>query len=449
MLDINFIKENPDRVKKTLIDRHSKVSVDIDKLISDYDNYLKLLRDVEKLRAQRNTLTEEISKAGKDKNPATIEQAGKIKKDIQELEAGLESAKTLIDEQVVQIPNVTSEKMPVGQSEADNVVTKIWDPQKGYIEPGKTFKNDDLSHAPVPEFEYKDHVELGELLDVIDVKQSAKVSGSRFSYLKGDLVILQDAMSSFFKSHLNELGFIPFIPPSLVRERSLFGTSHFPEHKEQVYKIENINVEEGAELYLLGSSETANFSYFMDKVLDAQDMPIKVYAQTACFRSEVGSWGKDVKGIKRVHQFDKLEMNSVCKPDQAEEIFELFLSINEWFYQQIKVPYRVVNKCTGDCGYNASYYQHDIEVWRPAAKEYMELGSNTITTDYQARRMNIKYKEDGKLRYAYTVNDTGIPFGRALIVVLENYQRPDGSVEIPEVLQKYTGFKELKPKAKK
>jgi len=225
----------------------------------------------------------------------------------------------------------------------------------------------------------------------------------------------------------------------MVKERSLFGTSHFPEGRDQVYKISNDNIEEGNDLFLIGSAEPTNFSYFMDKVLDKDDLPAKVYAQTTCFRSEVGSWGKDVRGIKRVHQFDKLEMNCVCTEEQEREVFDEFLEINEWLYQKLEIPYRVVNKCTGDCGYNASYFQYDIEGWRPSEKEYMELGTNTMTTDYQARRLNIKYRDGNELKFARTVNDTGAST-RPLIVLLENHQQEDGSIDIPEALQKYTGF---------
>jgi len=184
----------------------------------------------------------------------------------------------------------------------------------------------------------------------------------------------------------------------------------------------------------------------MDKVLKEEELPVKIYAQTTCFRSEVGSWGKDVRGIKRVHQFDKLEMNAVCTENQERKIFDEFLEINEWLFQLLEIPYRIVNKCTGDCGYSATYFQHDVEVWRPADREYMEAGTDTMTTDYQARRLNIKYKSEDGLKFARTVNDTGVAFGRAIIALLENHQEENGSVIIPQALQKYTGFEKILPK---
>jgi seryl-tRNA synthetase len=324
-------------------------------------------------------------------------------------------------------------------------VTKVWYPGKGYLK-GAGKKYGDISYMPVAAFIPKDHVEVGELLDVIDVEQSAKVSGSRFCYIKNELAIVQDAISFILKKKLLESGFKPLIPPVLVKERSLFGTSHFPEGKDQVYKIENANVEEGNELYLVGSSEPSNFSYFMDKILDVSELPLKIYAQTSCFRSEVGSWGKDVKGIKRVHQFDKLEMNSVCAEGQDRKIFDEFLAINEWLFQQLEIPYRLVNKCSGDCGYSASHFQYDVEAWRPGLKEFMEVGTDTMTTDYQARRLNIRYRDGGRVKIARTVNDTGVAFGRALITILENHQNKDGSVNIPKSLVSFTGFDKIVPK---
>ena len=346
--------------------------------------------------------------------------------------------------------------MPVGKGEEDDVIIKAWLPERGYIElKDNSYANAD--YIPETEFIHKDHIELGTALDLIDVEQSAKVSGSRFCYLKNEAVLLQDAVSMLLKSHLHQKGYMPIIPPVLVKERALFGTSHFPEGKDQVYKIENFNVEEGNELYLVGSSEPVNFAYFMDKTFEAAHLPIKLYAQTSCFRSEVGSWGRDVRGIKRVHQFDKLEMNAIATAETARQVFDEFLANNEWLLQELKLPYRVVNHCTGDSGYNASHLQYDIEVWRPAVKEFMEVMTDTWTTDYQARRLNIRYvsrservaersKKDGKSYFAHTINDTGVAFGRMLVAIIENYQQPDGSISVPDALQKFLGFDTIKPK---
>jgi len=412
-----------------------------------HQRYLDILKQTEIHRNLKNKLSDGISKIKGGERDKLISEATKVKSQLKKLEGELESVKKSIDELLPHVPNINSEEMPMGKDAQDNVVLKVWFPKVGYLKL-KSKKYSDISYLPKDEFVHKDHAELGEALDVIDIEQSAKVSGSRFGYIKNELALVQDAISLLLKRKLLESGFKPLIPPVLVKEKSLFGTSHFPEGKDQVYKIENYNVEEGNELYLVGSSEPANFSYFMDKVLEASDLPIKIYAQTPCFRSEVGSWGKDVRGIKRVHQFDKLEINAICAEGQDRKVFDEFLSINEWMLQQLELPYRIVNKCSGDSGYPATYYQYDWEYWRPKEKEFMEGGTNTMATDYQARRLNIKYRDGNTLKFVCTVNDTGFTT-RSLIAILENHQNTDGSVNVPKCLVSYTGFNKMLPKNKK
>lgn len=442
MLDLNYIKENKAKVAESIKTRKLSVVIDLEGLLKNYDAYLGYLKSVEFSRNQRNLLSEKISKADAVSRAALLTEAGEIKARLQEEEKQLDILKKKIDEVLQYIPNVNSEDMPLGKGEEDNVIIKVWNPGEGYYKEGNVFTYNDYSYAPKEKFPHKDHVEIGERLGLLDLEQSGKVSGSRFYYLKDEAVLVLEAIFSLLRNKLVQMGYHPLISPALVKERSLFGTSHFPEHKEQVYKIENKNVEEGSELYLLGSSETANFSYFMDKILDKGELPYKVFARSTCFRSEVGSWGKDVRGMKRVHQFDKLEMNAVCAEGQDRQIFDEFLETNEWLYQQLELPYRVVNKCSGDCGYSASYFQYDVEVWRPGINEYMELGTNTMTTDYQARRLNIRYRNGNKTMFARTVNDTGAST-RPLIALLENHQNEDGSISIPKALVPYTGFDKI------
>jgi seryl-tRNA synthetase len=446
MLDLDFIRKNPELIQQNLVNRRIKgvdfpVFLELDAQCKDASRLL------ETKRALRNSLSEAVAKVSAEEKEALIKEAGQVKKDIQVLEEEYKGLDQQVQEILARIPNMSSKEMPVGQAEEDNEVLKVWIPEESYLK--GPFSYSDFSYMPKEDFEHKDHVTLGEELDLIDVKQSAIVSGSRFCYLKNEAALLQDAIFAFLKKELQKRGFMPLVPPLLVKERSLFGTSHFPEGREYVYKIENFNVEENNELYLVGSSEPSNFSYFIDKTLDAKNLPIKLYAQTTCFRSEVGSWGKDVRGIKRVHQFDKLEMNAVCLPSQSRQIFDEFLSINEWMIQQLGLPYRIINKCTADAGYNASYYQHDFDYWRPGLREFMEGGTNTITTDYQARRLNIKYKGEKESGFVHTVNDTACAVGRAIIAILENYQQPDGFVIIPEVLQPFmNGQEKIVRKAK-
>ena len=256
---------------------------------------------------------------------------------------------------------------------------------------------------------------------------------------------MQYAISRLLIDELFRRNYEMFIPPLLVRERALYGTSHFPEGRDQVYAIRSENVEDGNQLFLVGSSEPTNFSYFADKSFVADQLPQKIFAYTPCFRSEAGSWGKDVKGIKRVHQFDKIEMNAVCLPSQSEAIYREFSEINEWILQQLQLPYRIVDKCTGDAGYLASYRQKDLEVWLSGSCEYMEVMTDTNTTDYQARRLGIRYRAEKDRGFCHTVNDTGAAMGRLLIAILDNYQQNDGSVLIPKVLQEVVGKTHLLP----
>lgn len=432
MLDINFIRQNPQKVKEGITKRGIDAQI-VDRLLKVDETRRQLIGEIEKLRAQRNRLTPQDKELGR-----------KIKETLRRLEPDLKAVEEELKLLLYEIPNLPSEDTPEGKSEADNLEIKVWLPEKGYLPKNKLGKGW-YSQKFMPQKQGLDHVELGEKLDILDFKQAAKVSGSRFVYLKKEAVILQFALFEFLKNKLLQENFVPMVVPLLVKDWVLFGTSHFPQGKDQVYKIKEENVEEKESLNLVGSSEPPLFAYFADRVLKEEELPIKVMAYTSCFRSEAGSWGKDVRGMKRVHQFDKLEMDVVCTSSQSEEILEYLVGINEWFLQSLGLPYRIWQKCTADMGYHASAKQYDIEVWLPISGEYMETMSATNTTDYQARRMNIKFvNQKGEKNFCHTVNDTGVAMGRILIAILENYQQSDGSVLVPEVLQKYCGFKKIK-----
>ena len=454
MLDPKIVRENPEIVKGVIkAGRGDPKKADVDKWLKLDKQRVELLTRVGEINQKRN----QISKAGKDGDIEKIREEGKyLKEEVHKVEKELSVVEKEWKEIMDWFPNIPIEPMPEGVSEEDNVVVKLWIPGKGYVKKAEGMKargqtEDFMAEKPIhakdKNFEPKHHLDLGESLGVIDVKQSAKTSGSRFSYLKGDLVLLQYALQQILFNELIKRGYTPFVPPLLVKERVLYGTSHFPEGKEQVYSIKGDNVEDQNQLYLLGSSEPANFSYFMDTVLEEKDLPVKLFAYTSAFRSEAGSWGKDVKGIKRVHQFDKIEINAVTTAGQSQEIYKEFLSINEWLLQKLELPYQLAKKCTGDAGYLAASAQIDPEVWLPGQNEFIEVMTATNTTDYQARRLNIKYKDaDGKLQFAHTVNDTGCAMGRMLISILCNYQQKDGSVLVPKALRKYVSFKVIKPK---
>lgn len=438
MLDISFIRNNQELLKKNIADRNLKgEQFDVDAFLLIDEKRSELTTEVESLRATRNK-SSDVSKRPSD---AEIEEGKLLKARIKKVEEELAEVDKKWQFHMDWFPNILHFDVPYGKGAQDNVELKAWSPQRGYFaaeELGK--ENFSEKWMPTFDFDAKDHLTLGTALNIIDVEQSAKVSGSRFAYLKNEAALIQYGLFEFLKKHLLENNFTPMIVPLLVRERALYGSSHFPGDRDQVYEINSEYIEEENNLYLVGSSEPALFSYYMDKTLSHKDLPQKFFAFTPCFRTEVGSWGKDVRGIKRVHQFDKIEMDIICLPEDSDKKQEELMAINEWMFQSLKIPYHVILMCSGDSGYFATARKYDFEGWLPSQKEFIELGSNTNATDYQARRYHTKYTdENGKTQFVHHVNDTGCPIGRTLIAILDNYQRPDGTVEVPEVLQDYVG----------
>lgn len=454
MLDPNFVRENPN-ILKGIIDsgRGDPKKADVQKWLEIDKKRSQLLTKLNEINQRRN----ELSKAGKEGDIEKIRKEGKyLKEEVKKVQTELDTVLREWQKIMDWFPNIPVEPMPEGASEEDNIVEKLWLPKKGYIKKaqGKKARNETEHlmpqkpiHAKDKDFTPRHHLDIGEDLGVIDIEQSAKTSGSRFSYLLGDLVLLQYALQQLLFGELIKRGYKPVVPPLLVKEQVLYGTSHFPEGRDQVYAIQSDNVEDKNQLFLLGSSEPANFAYFMDKTLNEDELPIKLFAYEPAFRSEAGSWGKDVKGIKRVHQFDKVEMNAVTTKEQSQDVYNEFLEINEWLLQKLELPYQLAKKCTGDAGYLASAAQTDPEVWLPGQNEFIEVMTATNTTDYQARRLNIKYKtKQGDLEVAHTVNDTGCAMGRMLISILCNYQQKDGSVLVPKALRKYVSFNKISKK---
>lgn len=452
MLDIKYIRENPEKVKKAIVDRKSK-PIDIEELLKLDNKYRKLIEESNILRAKRNTLDTNIKKSTENnERQKYIEESVSLKTTLKTVEEELKLIEHNRNELLIWLPNVPLDDVPFGKSEADNEEIKAWIPRKGYLDEQEIKKTKDFMPTKAinssQDFEPVPHWDLGKRLDIFDFEAGSKVSGNRFYYLKNEAVIMMYAVFDLlFKKLINEEGFMPMTVPLLVRENSLFGTSHFPGDSDQVYKIDKWNVENSNDLYLIGSSEPSLFAYFGDKQLEKKDLPIKVCAISTCFRSEVGSWGKDVRGIKRTHQFDKLEMDMIVQGDleSSYKAQEYLLGINEWLLQTLKLPYHIINMCTADLGYYAAAKKYDFEVWLPTDGEFMEAGSDSITTDFQSRRLNIKYKEGDENKYVHTVNDTGVTH-RILIAILDHYQQKDGSVSVPEVLRKYTGFDVIKPK---
>ncbi|KKW34289.1 MAG: Serine-tRNA ligase [Candidatus Giovannonibacteria bacterium GW2011_GWA2_53_7] len=409
MLDLNFIRQNPDKIKTN--NQIRKCEVDVDDILKLDAARRELVSKIDSLRAALNQKSKSKPEA---KEIASLKSLGeKIKK----LEAKLKSIEDDWRDLLIQLPNITHSSVPVGQDETGNVVVKTW---------GK-----------VPKFTFppQEHWQLGERLDLIDMERGAKVSGARFWYLKNDLVMLEFALIQYAAQFMRDKGFIPMLVPILVRERAMFGTGFFPADENEIYQVNS----EEEKMYLIGTSEVPLASYHMDEVLDVADEPLKYFGFSTCFRREAGAAGKDMRGIIRGHQFDKLEMLVFCNETDSWSIHEEMLKIAEKFWQSLKIPYQVLNMCTGDIGApNAKKY--DIEGWLPGQGKYREVASCSNDTDFQARRLGIKYAgKDGNKKFVHTLNNTVCALGRTMVAIMENYQQPDGSIEIPKVLRVWMG----------
>ncbi len=417
MLDIKFIRENPDLVRQNC--KNKQVKVDIDQLLDLDKKKREILAILENFRARKNKASKDIASAVNNKEKKNIilemqkldKESDKVQKKFKEIEEEFNNL-------MFQVPNMALRDVPIGEDEKDNVVIK---------EVGGRRKFD---------FKPKDYLEIAEKLDLIDVKRAAKVSGSRFGYLKNEAVLLEFALINLAFDLLVNKGFIPIVPPVMITEKSMEGMGYLAQGGEQeTYHFEK------DKLYFVGTSEQAIGPMYADEILNKEDLPKRFIGFSTCFRREAGSYGKDTKGILRVHQFDKAEMFSFCDPEKSKEEHQFFLSIEEKLMQTLGVPYRVVQMCTGDLGVPAAA-KYDIEAWMPGQNQYRETHSCSNCTDFQARRLNIRYRDKfNKLNFVHTVNGTAFAIGRTLIAIIENYQEKDGSVLVPKALQKYLNFK--------
>lgn len=441
MLDPNVIRHNPNLVKNNIKNRKvDEQKADVEKWLALDEIRATILRQINEINHQRKKIAKGYRNNLEDTNQAKL---------LKEKEQLLRRILTEIENEWLEIaswiPNILAEDIKVGFDESDNVEIYAWTPDKGELGKEQIGSNNYsakfMPHKVIhsdEDFEPLHHIDVLEKLKLVDMKQAAKVSGSRFCYLIGDIVKLQRSLHELMLEKLDKAGFIRMIPPLLVKEKILWGTSHFPEGKNQVYKVEEEYMEDKEPLFLVGSSEPSNFAYGYERVFDESELPLKIVAITPCFRTEVGNWGKDVRGLKRLHQFDKLEMDVICKPEQSEDIYNELLQINKEFLQTLELPFHIIEKCSGDSGYSASYRQCDVEVWLPSQKTFMEVGTNTNATDYQARRLKIKYfnKKSNTKEFVHTVNDTGVS-DRMIIAIVENYQQKDGRIKVPKALVKY------------
>jgi seryl-tRNA synthetase len=407
MLDLRAIREDPERFRAGLARRGAAEHVD--EVLRLDEERRSLTARVDVLRAEQNRASKAIGAASPAERPALIEAAKRISTELAQLEPRLDQVSAALEVILADLPNLPDESVPEGLTDDDNVEIKR------------------VGEPPAFDFSARDHVELGELLGVIDLERGVRTSGSRFAYLLGPLVMVQWALVRFALDTLTAKGFTPVIPPVLVREEALFGTGFLPSGGEQIYATRD------DELFLVGTSEVPLAALHMEEILDAERLPLRYAGYSTCFRREAGTYGKDMKGIFRVHQFDKVEMFSFTRPEDSEAEHDFLVSIEEEIVSALGLPYRLVNVCTGELGAPAAK-KIDLEVWLPGQEKYRELTSCSNCTDYQARRLAARFRGEGGTEPVHTLNGTATAVGRTLIAILENFQRADGSVELPTVL---------------
>jgi seryl-tRNA synthetase len=434
MLDIKYIRENAEKVQKAAKDKFLKF--DVQELLDVDKKRIELMQEVEGLQSQKNEVNNKIKNAQSDEERQEIIAEGKsIKEKIEEKEPELKEVQEQFRELMVAVPTVAAEDVPVGKDEDDNVIVY----EKG--------------DKPEFSFKPKDHIQLGKDLDIIDFERGAKVAGYRGYYLKGDGAALTMALMMYALNKMIEKGFMPMIPPTLVKEFALFGSGYFKgteydPTEDEIYRVATKTKEADGEdskesKFLVGTAEPSLLAYYSGETLDESQLPMKLCGYSQCYRSEIGSYGKDTKGMYRVHEFMKIEQVIIASADveKAEKLQQEMVAISEEIHAELGLPYRKLAICTGDMG-TGKYRMFDLEAWMPGLDRWGETGSASNFLDWQSRRLNVKYKDkDGNKKHVYMLNNTVLPSPRPFIAILENNQQEDGSILIPEVLQKYMGGK--------
>jgi seryl-tRNA synthetase len=416
MIDVAILRNNPAALATSLARRG--IEIDLDGLVRLDQDRRDTRLEAEEKRARQKEVGQTIKTLEGDDRAAAIAEAGKLAARYKELLAAADELDAQFNTQWIALPNLADDTAADGLAEEDAVELRTW---------GETLRSGD---------DLKDHVELGTALGILDVERAAKVSGSRFGFILGDLVRLELALVSFALDALMPQGFIPVTPPVLVREEALIGTGFFPADRDQVYALAD------DDLFLVGTSEVPLAAFHADEILDVAELPRRYVGISTCFRREAGTYGKDTRGIFRVHQFDKVEMFSFSLPENGRDEHDFLLAQEEGLVQALGIPHRVVNVAAGDLGASAAK-KYDIEAWLPGQGRYREITSTSNTTDYQSRRLKIRYKSESGNRFVHTLNGTAIAIGRMLIAIMENYQQPDGSIVVPEVLQPYAGIDQI------
>ncbi len=417
MLDIKLIRSNPEKVKQALAAR--RVQVDIDALLVLDQKRRDLQAQVEELKSERNTVSEDIGRLKREKQDASqmIMQMKSVSEKIKTMDEQVRELELQLQSVLLTIPNLPNEVVPIGNDDADNKEVRRWG------EP-TTFG-----------FEPKPHWDLGETLDILDFARGGKVAGARFTVYKGMGARLERALINFMLDlHTGEHGYKEIFPPFLVNAESMTGTGQLPKFEEDLYKLREGNY------YLIPTAEVPVTNLHRDEILAKDDLPIYYSAYTACFRSEAGAHGRDTRGLIRQHQFNKVELVKFVEPEGSYEELEKLTHDAEDVLKQLGLPYRVITLCTGDLGFSSAK-TYDLEVWLPSYNAYKEISSCSNFEDFQARRASIKYRPDSKSKteYVHTLNGSGVAVGRTVAAILENYQQEDGSILIPEVLRPYMG----------
>ncbi len=419
MLDLHFVRENLETVREAFEKRHFKtdaleIFVQLDK------ERREVISESDEINHQRNVSSKEIGKLMQAGRRDEAEDKKSHIADLKEKQHDLEQKRSEVDvkmnELLGALPNIPSEDVPVGTDESDNKEVKQWGEPRSF------------------DFEVRDHVELGEALDILDLERATKIAGARFAILNGAGAKLERALINFMlEVHTEQHGYKETLPPFIVNDKALFGTSNLPKFEEDLFKLED-----DRNFYLIPTAEVPVTNYYAGEILDAKDLPMKFAAYTPCFRSEAGSYGRDTRGLIRQHQFEKVELVKYCLPENSEEEHEKLTNDAEKILQMLELPYRKVILSTGDLGFG-SHKTYDLEVWLPSQDTYREISSCSNFGDFQARRMNLRFRRAGgaKPEFAHTLNGSGLAVGRTWIAILENCQQEDGCIIIPEVLRPF------------
>ena len=428
MLDIKQIVATPDEIKKRLSLRKPELAAQIDEVLNAYEDYKKVLSSVEEMRAKRNSLSKQIGQIKREKGDeaakAAMAEVGQLKDNMAAKEAELEPLKNKIDNLLLSIPNLPHEGIPVGKSDADNPEVKACD-------------------IPLPKFDFQplDHQAVGEKLGILDFAAAATLSGSRFALYKGDGARLERAIISFFLDTHAKKGYTEILPPVIVNEEIMYGTGQLPKFREDMYELTG-----EPKQFLISTAEIPLTNLNRSRQIAESELPIKLTAWTPCFRKESGTYGKDTRGLIRNHQFNKVELVMLSKPQESYEMLEVMVADAQDVLRQLGLPFHVVELCSGDIGFSSAK-TYDIEVWMPSENRFREISSCSNCLDFQARRMGMRYKNaNGKLEFVHTLNGSGVAVGRTFAAILENFQQKDGSVIIPEVLRPYFGKDKIEAK---